>query len=84
MVEDRLLYDVKLTYPVSTLDVWNKYILVGTFPVQLFEMKMDRLRRIVVVDSEDDTHSTKVRILLYNQPFVCAFTLVYMYRKVET
>ena len=66
MVEDRLLYDVKLTHPVSTLDVWNNYILVGSFPVQLFEMKTDRLRRIVVIDSEDDTHSTNVRMLLYN------------------
>ena len=54
----KLLYDIKLTHPVSTLDVWNNYILVGSFPVQLFEMKTDRLRRIVVMDPEDNNQVT--------------------------
>ena len=53
--ENILLYDVKLTHPVSSLDVWNeKYILVGGCPVQLFEMKVDRLRRIIVIDLESN------------------------------
>ena len=58
--KSKVLYDIKLTHSVLTLDVWNeKYILVGSSPVQLFEMKTDhnakteRLRRIVVVDPKD-------------------------------
>ena len=58
--KSKVLYDIKLTHSVITLDVWNeKYILVGNSPVQLFEMKTDhnakteRLRRIVVMDPKD-------------------------------
>ena len=56
----KVLYNIKLTHSVLTLDVWNeKYILVGSSPVQLFEMKTDhetkteRLKRIVVMDPKD-------------------------------
>ena len=59
--KSNLLYDIMLTHPVSTLDVWNeKYILVGSSPVQLFEMKTDhkrkteRLQRYVVMDLNDN------------------------------
>ena len=82
--KDQLLYDVELTHPVSTLDVWNDYILVGSFPVQLFEKKADRLRRIVVIDSEDDTYPTEVKMVFYPQSFTYTYsiTFAHVYRRV--
>ena len=55
VVHDEKLYTIQLPDCLSSLDVCDgKYILIGSSSILLFELKEDRLHRVVVLDEEDD------------------------------
>ena len=52
---DEKLYAVQLPDRLSSLDVCDgKYILIGTSSILFFELKEDTLKRVLVLDEEDD------------------------------
>ena len=57
--ENKKIHDIRLTHPISSIDVWNDYLLIGSSVVHIVDTREDHWRRIIVVDM-DENESLKV------------------------
>ena len=57
--ECKRLNNIQLTHPITSIDVWKHYLLIGSSVVHVVDTREDHWRRIVVVD-KDETESIKV------------------------
>ena len=54
-----VIHDIRLTHPISSIDVWNDYLLIGSSVVHIVDTREDHWRRITVIDM-DENESLKV------------------------
>ena len=60
-IQNIKIHDIQLTHPITSIDVWNDYLLIGSSVVHIVDTREDRWRRIIVVDM-DENESLKVFI----------------------
>ena len=52
-----VIHKICLTHPISSIDVWGGYLLIGSSVVHLVDTRQsDKWKRTVVVDLEEQEH----------------------------
>ena len=46
--------DIRVTHPVSSIDVWNDYLLIGSSVVHVVDTREDHCRNITVIDMDEN------------------------------
>ena len=59
ITENKRIHNIRLTHPISSIDVWSGYLLIGSSVVHVVDTREDHWRRILVVDM-DEKESLKV------------------------